>query len=231
MMYAWSFAARMIDEVSRLVRSMSKHRYLKEADLRLHWAVDAALTDLPGFEEHARAFARRRVAEPELDIRSREPTLWRPASADEVVAVLTAFWDAGDAADQRREKLLEILHAAGFTEATHEPFHTPPEEPPHPELVLLDWVLFPVDELDADRHKGALAAMAEAGEEVDASAPVYQEGPVIAAPELCFGARQGILEEDFQLWSEPPYSYADYVFRGVSKSAKLVDPPVGYRDL
>jgi hypothetical protein len=39
------------------------------------------------------------------------------------------------------------------------------------------------------------------------------------------------LPDDFALWSEGPYEYADYVFRGVSKAAKLQEPPVGLRDL
>ena len=38
MMFAWSFAARTPDEVGRLVRALGRHRYLKEADLRLHFA-------------------------------------------------------------------------------------------------------------------------------------------------------------------------------------------------
>ncbi len=106
-----------------------------------------------------------------------------------------------------------------------------PERAPHPELVLLDWELYPVDELDADRHAGALAAMEEAEEAVNASAPIYNEGPVMAAPELCEGAPNGVLADDFLVWSDGPYSYSDYVFRGVAKAAKLVEPPIGYRDL
>ena len=97
--------------------------------------------------------------------------------------------------------------------------------------MLLDWVLFPVDELDSERHKGALESMGLAGEEVSPSAPLHQVGPVLAAPELLAGAPNGVLADDFVLWSEEPYSYADYVFRGMSKAAKLVDPPVGYHDL
>jgi hypothetical protein len=33
------------------------------------------------------------------------------------------------------------------------------------------------------------------------------------------------------VWSDGPYSYSDYVFRGVAKAAKLVEPPIGYQDL
>jgi len=97
--------------------------------------------------------------------------------------------------------------------------------------VLLDWVLLPIDELDADRHKGVLDALEGSREEVNPSAPIYQEGPTISAVELADGAPNGVLVGEFLMWSEPPYAYADYVFRGASKVAKLVSAPVGLRDL
>ena len=68
---------------------------------------------------------------------------------------------------------------------------------------------------------------------------------VLAEPELCRvtlqavqppntgesdGAEQAALPCDLMLWADGPYSYVDYVFRGVSKVAKLQTPPVGYRD-
>ena len=131
---------------------------------------------------------------------------------------------------EARERLLDGIEELELYGDDHAPFSSSPEEPPHPELVLLDWVLLPVDELDADRHAGALAALEESGEEIDPSAPMYQEATVLAASELVLGAPNGVLAEDFLVWSEGPYPYADYVFRGASKAAKLVEPPVGYRD-
>jgi hypothetical protein len=231
MMLAWSFAARTADEVGRLVRALGRHRYLREADLRLHFLVDRALADLPDFARHAAAFQARLGRERDLDPRSREPTLWRPASADEIVAALTAFWTPDEAGLRARERLLDELDELDLIGGEHEPFASSPEEPPHPELVLLDWVLSPIDELDADRHAGALAALEESGEEINPSAPIYQEATVISASELVRGAPHGVLADDFMIWSEGPYPYADYVFRGASKVAKLVEPPVGYRDL
>lgn len=231
MMLAWSFAARTIDEIARLLRSLGKHRYVREVDHRLHWSVDFALAELPEFAPHAAAFEARLKRERDLELGSRDPSLWREARTEEVIAVLTAFWTPGEEALRYRKRLLEALARTGLPEATHAPFASPPDDPPHPELVLLDWELYPVDELDADRHAGALAAMEEAQEEVNASAPVYNEGPVIAAPELCDGAPDGVLVDDFLVWSDGPYSYSDYVFRGVAKSAKLAEPPIGYRDL
>lgn len=230
MMLAWSFAARSSDEIARLLRALSKNRYVSEVDLRIHWTVDHALADLPMFAPHAKAFEARRAREPDLDPASRDPSLWRQALMEETIAALEAFWTPSDARDTYVRRLLDALASTRLPPAEHEPFACSPDEPPHPELILLDWVYLPVDELDADRHAGALAAMEEAEEEVSPSDPVYVEGPILAAPELCEGAPNGVLHDDFMVWSDGPYSYSDYVFRGVSKAAKLVDPPEGYHD-
>ncbi|MFT3773738.1 MAG: hypothetical protein QM820_50845 [Minicystis sp.] len=231
MMYAWSFAARTADEVGRLVRALGRHRYLREADLRIHFTVDRALAANPVFARHAAAFAERVKREPDLDLRSRDPSLWRAATADEIAAALTTFWTPDAAGEEARERLLDILEELDLSLSEHEPFDSPIEEPPHPELILLDWVLLPVDELDPDRHAGALAALEDSGDEIVASAPIYQEAVVLAAPELVLGAPNGVLAEGFVIWSEGPYAYADYIFRGASKAAKLVEPPEGYRDI
>jgi hypothetical protein len=230
MMYAWSFAARTPEEVGRLVRALSRHRYVQEADLRVHFTVDRALSSMPLFARHAASFEARRRMEPDLDVRSRDPSLFRPATLDEIVIALQTFWSAEAAASEAGDKLLDELEALGLAHAQHEPFSSSPEAPPFPELILLDWVLLPVDELDAERHAGALGAMEDSGEEIQASAPIYQEATTLAAPELVAGAHNGVLVSDFLVWSEGPYAYADYVFRGASKAAKLVDPPEGYRD-
>jgi hypothetical protein len=231
MMLAWSFAARTPEEVGRLVRALGRHRYLREADLRLHFTVDRALSDLPDFARHAAALEARRRREPELDLRSRDPSLWRPATVDEIVTALTTFWTPDAAGLRAHERLLDALEGLDLLDETREPFASAPEDLPHPDLVQLDWVLLPVDELDADRHAGALTALEESGEEIDPSALIYQEAAVLSAAELVLGAPNGVLADDFLVWSDGPYPYADYVFRGVSKGAKLVEPPVGYRDL
>ena len=231
MMLAWSFAARTAEEVTRLIRVLGKHRYVKEVDHRIHWAVDAALADHPTFAPHAKAFEARRRADPGLDPASRDPRLHRAAPADEVIAALANFWAPDEAGEAARERLLGVLVAARLSVGEHEPWAASPEEPPHPELILLDWVLLPVDELDADRHQGALDALEDSEEEINPSLPIYQEGPILSAPELTRGAPNGVLPEDFLVWSEGPYPYADYVFRGAAKAAKLVDPPEGYHDI
>lgn len=231
MMLAWSFAARTMDEIARLVRALGKNRYVREVDHRIHFTVDEALTDLPAFAEHAARFRERVRREQGLEPASRDPSLWRPATTDEAIAALDAFWAPGPATAERCRRLLDAIARLGLPPPEHAPFACPPDEPPHPELVLLDWVLLPVEELDAERHAGALAAMEDSHDEVSPSEPLYVEGPILSAPELVRGAPNGVLADDFVVWADGPYSYADYVFRGVARAAKLVDPPVGYRDL
>jgi hypothetical protein len=148
-----------------------------------------------------------------------------------IIEALAVFWTKGDDAAKATERLRKILEESELGLAAHPPFQADPEEPPHPELILLDWEFFPIDELDSERHEGALRALELAGEEVDVSAPVYVEGVGLAYPELAHGAPQGVLPVDFLVWSDGAYSYVDYVFRGVAKAARLVDPPVGIRDL
>ncbi|MBW2459588.1 MAG: hypothetical protein JRI68_34155, partial [Deltaproteobacteria bacterium] len=176
-MYGWTFAARTIEEVGAVLRAMGKHRYLAEVDLRLHWAVDAALVETDErFAAAAARFKQQRKVQPDLDLRSRDPGLWRAAEVDEVIAVLDAFWNPEGRRHDLGQRLRSVLGASGIDRPDHRPFETDDDEPPHPELVLLDWELLPVDELDTERHAGALRAMADSGEEVDPSEPVYLEG-------------------------------------------------------
>jgi hypothetical protein len=229
-MLAWSFSARTADEVGALLRALGRHRYLRKAEHALHWSVDEALSFMPGFADRAAAFRQRRLRERDLDVASRDPSLWREASVDEVLAALALFWTPGPDADRAAERLEEVLASAELELPANEPFSGDPEDPPHPELVWLEWELFPIDELDAERHAGALKALEISGEEVDVSAPVYQEAATLAFPELALGAPRGVLPADFLIWSDGAYSYADYVFRGVAKAAKLIDPPIGLHD-
>jgi hypothetical protein len=229
-MYAWSFDARTVDEVARVLRALGKHRYVREADLRLHWSVDEALADDARFAPHAAAFRARLARDQDLDPSSRDPSLWRPAPLDDVLAALTVFWTPGEAQARASERLLAAIARTGLPPAEHAPWSASPDDPPHPELVLLDWELLPVEELDTERHAGALSAMEDAGEEVSPSHAPSHEGPILAAPELTRGAPSGLLPEEMFFWADGAYSYASYVFRGVARAAKL-DPPVGYHDL
>jgi len=229
-MLAWSFSARTADEVGALLRAMGRHRYVREVDHAIHWAVDEALSDRPPFD--ARAAARRELCKkkPDLDLASRDPALWSYADTEVIIEALSVFWTPGPDAERASLRLRELLEQAELGLASHAPFESDPEEPPHPELIRLDWEFFPIDELDPERHSGALRALELAGEEVNVSAPVYQESTCLAYPELAEGAPHGVLPADFLIWSDGDYSYIDYVFRGVAKAARLVDPPVGVRD-
>lgn len=230
-MLAWSFSAKTYDDLGRLLRALGKHRYVEEVDHRIHFLVDEALRDLPLFAPHAEAFDARKKRDRALEPASRDPSLWRSAPLDEVMAALAAFW-TDEGAERRRDRLGELITSLGLPLPEHAPFEASPESPPHPELILLDWVLYAVDELDTERHRGALEAMEEQGEEIEnPSAPIYQEGPSLSFAELSGGMREGRLVADWLVWSEPPFSYADYVLRGASKAAKLDEPPVGYHDL
>lgn len=224
-MLAWSFACRTAAEVGALIRALEKHRYIGEAELRLHWSVDAALRDREPFGAHARAFAARRRADRELDPASYDPTLWRAATADEVAAALAVFWGGDDEAREAGARLRALLEHEGLEVPDREPFTGDPESPDHPELVQMSWRLRAIDELDAERHAGALQAMSEAGEEVDVSAPVDQEGPDLGVVELTRGAPGGELAGEWVIWADGPFSYNDYVFRGASRAAKLAAPP------
>ncbi len=229
-MLGWSFSARTADEVGALLRAMGRHRYVREVDHAIHWTVDEALSDRAPFDARAALWRDLRKKQPDLDIGSRDPALWRYADTEVVIEALSAFWTPGADAERASQRLRQILADAELGLAGHAPFESDPEEPPHPELIRLDWELFPIDELDPERHSGALRALEVAGEEVNVSAPVYQEATCLAYPELALGAPHGVLPADFLVWSDGDYSYIDYVFRGVAKAAKLVDPPLGMRD-
>jgi hypothetical protein len=230
-MLGWSFSARTAEEVGALLRALGRHRYLRQAEHAVHWSVDEALSFLPSFAGRALAFRERRGRERALDVGSRDPSLWRPADVEEVIAVLATFWTPGPDADRAAARLADVFAAVELEPSSHEPFRSNPEDPPHPELLWLEWELFPIDELDIERHAGALRGLELSGEEVNVSASVYQEATCLAFPELARGAPRGVLPEDLIIWSDGAYSYVDYVFRGVAKAAKLVDPPIGLRDL
>lgn len=230
MMWAWSFACRTVPEVAALLGALAKHRYVRETDHRLHRILDQTLAEHATFRPRALELEALKRSDPDFDLSSRDPRLWRPASLDEIIEALTIFWSGSNASRLARQALRSQFEELGLELPTRSPFESDPEEPEHPELIELSWTLLPVVDLDAERHAGALAAMLEAAEEVDVSTPIEQEGPELGVIELLEGAPRGVLVSDFVVWSESPYAYADYVFRGASKMAKLVDPPQGPLD-
>ena len=229
-MLAWAFSCKTAEEVGALLRALGKHRYVREVDHRLHWMVDAALSELSPFGDHARAHEALRAGDPSLDPSSNDERNWRAASVDDVALALLAFWSPGDGARRAGARLQALLAEHDLPLAEHAPFEGDAESPAHPALVELSWTLHAICDLDSERHAGAITAMETAGEEVDVSAVVDHEGPEIGAVELIRGAPRGVLVADFLVWADGPISYSDYVFRGASKVARLPDPPISPDD-
>jgi hypothetical protein len=224
MMYAWSFSCLQAADVGALLKALGKHRYVSEVEHRLHWVVDAALSSHPTFAPYAREFQAKRKANPSLEVASYDPQLWRLASADEIGQALQVFWAGDQAANDAAQRLRAMVQALDLPWPEHEPFQGDPEYPDHPCLIQMSWTLFPICELDADRHAGALAAMEHAEEEVDISLAIDQEGPDLGVIELCAGAKNGKMLEPLVIWADGSRSYNDYVFRGAAKMAKLSAP-------
>lgn len=230
-MFGWSFAARSVEAFVGVLRGMERHRYLAEVDHRFHWAIDVARYRA-GVDAAAPHVEKMRVQAEALELGSRDPRLWRSASVDEVAATIELFWlDASQAGRTARRSLVEVLREAEIPSPEHEPFESDIDEPPHPELIMLDWELLSVDALDTERHRGALRGMEQAADEVDPTTAVYVEGPSLSEVELDRPLPRGLWPSDPIFWASEPYGYADYVFRGVAKVAGLDEPPLGYRDI
>jgi hypothetical protein len=231
-MFGWSFAAREGDAFARLVAGMGKHRYLAEADLRLHFLVDRALSaEHERFAAAAARFDAFETSSSDCDPRSRDPRLWRSTAPDEIAQVLALLWGSDAQGERARAALVTAARIVDVAPPPHAPFAGDIDEPSHPELILLDWTFLPVDQLDVERHRGALRAMEDSGDEVDPSEPIYVEGPTLGEAELCSGPSEDLLVADPIFWADGPYSYVEYVFRGVGKAAKLPEAPEGYRDV
>ena len=211
---------------------MGRHRYVRETSHAIHWTVDQSTVRMAPFSRRAPPPFRRaapanpRSTSPRATLRSGcTPT---PKS---VIEALSVFWTKGTNRRPPFARLRAILEETELGLAEHEPVSGRSRRAAAPRAHPPRLGIFSIDELDPERHEGALRALELAGDEVNVSAPVYQEGVCIAYPELARGAPQGVLPTDFLVWSDGAYSYVDYVFRGVAKAARLVDPPVGMRDL
>ena len=212
-------------ELVRFVRTLGQHRYLAGRSPQIHaFAIEAA-GERAGLEE---AFAwSRRALGGGIDLASKDPRLVRAASDAELVAVLGAFWDGdGTAAPRLRTRLEEI--GAAWDE-TALPFDESNEEDVFPVLVDAGWELLPLTHLDAERHRGAIAAfddweVARFEEENAVPAMVtLHELPLLGATDLLAAVdpRTEQIRAPFVLWQEGHPTYLDYVLRGVLKVAKL----------
>ena len=103
----------------------------------------------------------------------------------------------------------------------------------HPLLVDAGRELLPIGSLDAERHRGAIAAFGDEltfdsarFEEETAIPPVATlcELPAIGPAELLRGADDdGCLAAPLVVWAQGNETYVDYVVRGVRRAAKLPD--------
>jgi hypothetical protein len=227
--------AARVDEALRVVRALGAHRYVAG---RLHLVHAFALAALapasaPSVLEEARGWARSTLADPRIDAASRDEALWRRCSDAEVAAVLEGFWSPGDAASTARVALAEQLARHGLEVASHAPFDEAAEESMHPVLVDSGWELVPLAQLDAERHRGAIAAYGDAlsfesarFEEETAIPPTAHlyELPAIGPVELLRGATaDGELAAPLLVWADGDETYLDYVVRGVRRAAKLAE--------
>ena len=218
------------EAIVRFVRALGKHRYVAG---RLHlvhaFAVDAAhaATADPALDEAA-AWAKRVFSGP-IDTASRDERLYRKASDAELVAVLDAFWAAGERSEVARDRLREHLAAIdALPDPDVLPFDETREDEMFPVLVDAGWELVSIASFDPERHKGAIQALKDAAgddigwesakfEEENAVPPrtTLHELPALGATELLASPTS------FVLWTEGREAYVDYVLRGVLRAAKI----------
>jgi hypothetical protein len=223
--------ASRVDEALRVVRALGAHRYVTGRLHLVHAFALAALADGPPSVDEARVWARATLADPRIDGASRDESLWRRCSDAEVASVLEGFWSPGRTSAAAREALSELLARHELEVPSHAPFDETEEEAMHPVLVDAGWELLSLAQLDAERHRGAIAAFGDAlsfesarFEEETAIPPTVHlyELPAMGPVELLRGAGEaGELAVPLVVWAEGDETYLDYVIRGVRRAAKL----------
>ena len=149
-------------EAIRVVRALGAHRYVAG---RLHLihalAFDAlSVANAPHLSD-ACAWARAMLDDPTLELESKDPRLYRSASAEEICGVLEGFWVPTPMADEAHDRLLERFHEIGLDVPLHAPFDEAVEGEMHPVLIDAGWELLPLSSLDPVRHQGAILAFDE----------------------------------------------------------------------
>ena len=224
--------ARTGEELVRFVRALGAHRYVAS---RLHlvhlFAIEAACksTSDPALADAA-AWAKGVRGDASIDVASKDERLYRSASDAELVATLAAFW-AAPSAPAAQELLASRLAsiAAEVPAPPPLPFDEDREEDLFPVLVDAGWELLPLARLDAERHKGAIAALEDYEvarfEEESAVPPVVplHELPALGSAELlaAFDEDDHGVRAPFVLWCRGNPTYLDYVLRGVLRASKL----------
>lgn len=221
-MIAVELGVRGVDEVLRLVRALGSHRYIAG---RLHLVHALSLVsiadDAGGVLAEARAWAIATAGQADIDPASRDERLWRRCSDLELVAVLEAYWAPGPRATAARGELHARLDRHGMVPESHPAFDEALEDRIHPLVVDAGWELMGLSQLDAERHKGAIAAFGNQfayqaaileEETTVPSVPHLYELPAIGPVELLRGADDsGQLAEPFVVWTQGDETYLDYV--------------------
>lgn len=224
------------EDLVRFVRALGKHRYVTGRLHAVHaFAIEAAhaATADPALEEAA-AWAARVVGGP-IDLATKDERLFREAMDAELVAVLDAFWAAGERANVAKEKLrgrLARIDVDVDAECAHLPFDEEREDDVFPRLVDAGWELVAIRDLDRERHRGVIDAFGDQlaldvakYEEENAVPPLVHlhELPLLGTTELlaAFDADTGKVRSPFVLWQAGNATYLDYVLRGVLRAAKL----------
>jgi hypothetical protein len=224
-------------DAHRVVRALGTHRYVSGRLHSIHAlafdAVSAAHPEstLPAAVADACHWARETLADATIELDSKDPRLFRNATADELLAVLEAFWIPGPGTDRTHDRLLARFHTLGLDVPLHAPFDEAFEEDMHPVLVDAGWELLTLAELDPVRHRGVIeaygelvlyeAARFEEENAIPAVVPL-QELPALGLVELVRGVdADGVLIEPLVLWTDGDETYQDYLLRGVLKVAKV----------
>jgi hypothetical protein len=229
------------DELVAFVRALGRHRYVAS---RLHlvhaFAIEAAEASGPDPAlEEARTWARAVLEDPGIDRGSKDERLHRRATDAELVAVVTAFWASDRArAEAARARLAERLREIGVEVPDAAavdaplPFDDEREDDVFPVLVDAGWELLRLAELDAERHKGAIANFGDLlawevarFEEENAVPPLVHlhELPALGPIELlaALDPQTSAPRAPFVLWVAGDETYQDYVLRGATKAAGL----------
>jgi len=224
-------------DAHRVVRALGSHRYVSGRLHSIHAlafdAVAAAHSDatLPVAVADACRWAAATLADSSIEHDSKDPLLFREATAEELLAVLEAFWVPGPWTDRTHDRLIARFHTLGLDVPLHDPFDEAFEDDMHPVLVDAGWELFALRELDSVRHRGVIEAYGEPilyeaarFEEENAIPPLVplQELPALGLVELVRGVDAGgDLIEPLVLWTDGDETYQDYLLRGILKAAKI----------
>jgi hypothetical protein len=234
-MKAFELGALRVADALRIITALGAHRYVAGRMHLVHALTFAAATGDQAIAE-GKAWAKRLLdaaGSEGLDVGSLDERLWRRSTEAEVAALVDAFWTPGPRAELSREALRQLLESHQFTIPEGQaPFDEKLEGTLEPLLIDAGWELLTLNQLDPERHKGAIAAFGDAldfesacfEEEtaIPPSPPSLMELPALGPTELLRGVTEGgALAQPLVVWGEGHETYLDYIIRGVRRAARL----------